>query len=119
MNRIHELIEDVYTQLGAGRREKAYQVALAYALNSNGMTASTEVSNAVYYYDVHVTTAFIDILTETHVFEIKYVRKLTDIHREQCQAYMRDKKRAGILINFGASPPEIEELSYTNDGINE
>lgn len=119
MNRIHELIEDVYTQLGAGRREKAYQIALAYALNSSGITASTEVSNPVYYYDVHVATAFIDILTETHVIEIKYVRKLTDIHRQQCQAYMRDTQRDGILINFGTCPPEIEELSYTNDGINE
>ena len=119
MNRIHELIEDVYTQLGAGRREKAYQVALAYALNSNGMTASMEVSNAVYYYDVHVATAFIDILTETHVIEIKYVRKLTDIHRQQCQAYMRDKGRNGILINFGSQSPEVENLLYTDDGINE
>ena len=119
MNRIHELIEDVYTQLGAGRREKAYQIALAYALNSSGITASTEVSNPVYYYNVHVATAFIDILTEAHVIEIKYVRKLTDIHRQQCQAYMRDTQRDGILINFGTCPPEIEELSYTNDGINE
>ena len=119
MNRIHELIEDVYTQLGAGRREKAYQVALAYALNNIGITASVEVSNPVYYYDVHVATAFIDILTATHVLEIKYVRKLTDIHRQQCQAYMRDKRRNGILINFGTCPPEVENLLYTDDGINE
>jgi GxxExxY protein len=115
MNRIHELIEDVYTQLGAGRREKAYQVALAYALNNIGITASVEVSNPVYYYDVHVATGFIDILTATHVLEIKYVRKLTDIHRQQCQAYMRDRERDGILINFGASPPEVQELSYANN----
>ncbi|MAD26196.1 MAG: hypothetical protein CMO44_18720, partial [Verrucomicrobiales bacterium] len=60
-------------------------------------------------------TAFIDILTDTHVIEIKYVRKLTDIHREQCQAYMRDKQRDGILINFGTNPPELETLFYTDD----
>ena len=115
MSSIQEMVSDVYAQLGAGRREKAYQMALAYALNSSGITASTEVSNPVYYYEVHVATAFIDILTETHVIEIKYVRKLTDIHREQCQAYMRDKQRDGILINFGTDPPELETLFYTND----
>lgn len=115
MNLIQEMVNDVYAQLGAGRREKAYQMALAYSLNSNGITASTEVSNAVYYYNVHVATAFIDILTDTHVIEIKYVRKLTDIHREQCQAYMRDKQRDGILINFGTNPPELETLFYTDD----
>ena len=115
MNSIQEMVSDVYAQLGAGRREKAYQMALAYALNSSGITASTEVSNPVYYYEVHVATAFIDILTETHVIEIKYVRKLTDIHREQCQSYMRDKQRDGILINFGTNPPELETLFYTND----
>lgn len=119
MNSIQEMVSDVYAQLGAGRREKAYQVALAYALNSSGITASTEVSNPVYYYDVHVATAFIDILTATHVIEIKYVRKLTDIHRQQCQAYMRDKECDGILINFGTCPPEVENLLYTDDGINE
>ena len=115
MNLIKEMVSDVYAQLGAGRREKAYQMALAYVLNSNGTTASTEVSNAVYYYNVHVATAFIDILTDTHVIEIKYVRKLTDTHREQCQAYMRDKQRDGILINFGTNPPELETLFYTDD----
>ena len=115
MNLIQEMVNDVYAQLGAGRREKAYQMALAYALNSNGITASTEVSNAVYYYNVHVATAFIDILTDTHVIEIKYVRKLTDVHREQCQAYMRDKQRKGILINFGTDPPELEVLFNTDD----
>ena len=119
MSSMQEMVSDIYAQLGAGRREKAYQMALAYALNSNGITASTEVSNAVYYYNVHVATAFIDILTDTYVIEIKYVRKLTDIHRQQCRAYMRDKQRDGILINFGACKPEIEELSYTDDGINE
>lgn len=118
MKLIEDLVRDVYAQLGSGRREKAYQMALAYGLNSQGITASTEVSNAVYYYDVHVTTAFIDILTETHVIEIKYVRKLSDIHREQCQAYMRDKGRDGILINFGTNPPEFELLRYTNNWIN-
>ena len=115
MNLIQDLVQDVYAQLGPGRREKAYQMALAYGLNSQGITASTEVSNAVFYYDVHVTTAFIDILTETHVIEIKYVRKLTDIHRDQCKAYMRDKGRDGILVNFGTNPPEFESLSYTKD----
>lgn len=114
MNAIEELVRDVFAELGAGRREKAYQMALAYALNSNGITASTEVSHSIMYYDVHVATAFIDILTETHVVEIKYVKKITDVHRDQCLAYMRDKQLKGILINFGTSPPEVEHLSILN-----
>ena len=69
-------------------------------------SASTEVSNTVYYYDIHVTTAFIDILAKTHVIEIKYVRSRRHSW-DQCKAYMRDKGRDGILINFGTNPPGL------------
>lgn len=114
-------IEDVETmakaiikQLGYGRREKVYQNALCYELNYNGITASVEVPHPVYYKQHCVGTTFIDIVTATWLIEIKYVKTLTQTHREQVMAYSRDVALNAILINFGANPIQIEEFKLSD-----
>lgn len=107
-------VREVAEKLGRGRREKVYQNALAHLLNKNKVNASLEVPHPVYFDGVCVGTTFIDILTDTCLIEIKYVKTLNDTHREQAQAYSRDLCLDALLINFGANPVQIELLHADN-----
>jgi len=111
---IEQISKDINRALGYGRREKIYQNALSYELNYNGITASTEVPHPVYYKGHCVGTTFIDVVTDTCLIEIKYVKSLNQTHREQTMAYSRDLKVDGILINFGSNPIQIEKLKLSN-----
>jgi GxxExxY protein len=112
MEQIEKLVNEVSIELGHGRREKIYQNALTYSLNYSGITASTELPHPVYFKGHCVGTTFIDIVTDTCLIEIKYVKSLNESHRSQVAAYSRDLALDAILINFGSTPVEIEYIKY-------
>tara|TARA_B110000008_G_scaffold275041_1_gene311812 strand:- start:8954 stop:9337 length:384 start_codon:yes stop_codon:yes gene_type:complete len=110
---IEQFIKDVHKGLGYGRREKVYQHALHYVLNKAGIQSSMEVPFNIQFNGWCVGTSYVDIKMDTCLIEIKYVKKITDIHIAQLHAYMRDWDSDGILINYASNPIQIKHYKLS------
>lgn len=93
----------VHTALGPGLLESAYQAALAYELQSRGLTVETEVQLPVTYRDIRLEIGYrIDLLVANAVLvEVKAVDAVAPIHHAQLLSYLKlSDRRLGLLINF-------------------
>jgi GxxExxY protein len=94
---------EVHKQLGPGLLESAYQVCLAYELQSKGFRIEEQGPLPVVYRDVKLDCGYrLDLIVEDAVIvEIKAVEQLSGIHTAQLLSYLRlAKKTVGLLINF-------------------
>ena len=110
-NHLDFVIKDVYTVLGRGRRESAYQKALAYQLNAIGYPAQTEYPVPILYRGSLVGTSYIDIIVLGKFFiELKVTERSNAKEIAQTQAYSRDLKLPGLLIHYpqGADKGECQ-----------
>lgn len=93
----------VHRALGPGLLESAYEAALVYELELNGMRVRRQVAMPMIYKEVRQDVGYrIDILVENKVIiEIKSLEKLAPVHFAQTLTYLKlaDKKLA-LLINF-------------------
>jgi len=111
---VHACALRVYEALGTGRRENVYQAALAIELGSVGQHLRAEVSHPITYRGQHVGIQRLDLESETYFIELKAVSRLLPAHAAQTCAYVRDRQKPGVLINFGASF-EIQFFDYGGD----
>lgn len=111
---VHACALRVYEALGTGRRENVYQAALAIELGSVGQHLRAEVSHPITYRGHSVGIQRLDLESETYFIELKAVSRLLPAHAAQTCAYVRDRQKPGVLINFGASF-EIQFFDYGGD----
>ena len=95
----------VFTRLGQGLLESAYQSVLSYELKQRGLLVEREVPVPLVYERLRIDVAFrLDLLVERCVVvELKSIEQTTPVHRKQVLTYLKlARKRLGLLINFGA-----------------
>ena len=104
--------ERVYADLGPGHSESVYQKAMCVALWQSGTWCDQEVVLPVYFSGHPVGHVRLDILTQSHVLELKALAsdvKDTGGHT-QVQRYRRilgDESKKYMLINFGGKSLQI------------
>ena len=118
---IQHFCEHIYENLGSGRREHIYQMALVHEMKEADKTLNiyTEVTQQIYYkkhpigfvrYDIVIKN---DMGVTTDIIECKTVGKLTPMLKAQAQAYKRDNPTATVhLVNFGLNKVEYEKILY-------
>jgi len=95
----------VYTALGPGLLENAYEGCLVYELRKRNFKVDQQLVLPVYYDGLKIDVGYrLDILVEDVIIvEIKSIEKLAPIHEAQLLTYLRlSDKRLGLLINFNA-----------------
>ncbi len=96
----------VFRELGLRRTaypEGELVQALAVELRRRGLLVRVEVAVARRYRERRIGEGAVDLVVEEKVaVEVKRVRRLTEEHRAQLEAYLRDGGWAvGLLVNFG------------------
>jgi GxxExxY protein len=93
----------IHTALGPGLLESAYENAMKYELEKNGLKVERQVGVPFVYKDVPIELGYrLDLLVEDQVVvEIKSVDSLHEVHFKQLMTYLRlAGKKIGLLINF-------------------
>jgi GxxExxY protein len=99
----------VFSALGPGLLESAYEAVLAYELTKNGLKVKTQVALPLIYEEVKLEVGYrIDILVEDKVIiEIKSIESLAEVHHKQVITYLRlSGKKLGLLVNFNCDKIE-------------
>jgi len=101
----------VYRELGLRRTaypEGELVQALAVELRRRGLGVRTEVPVVRRYRERRIGEGAVDLVVEEKVaVEVKRVRRLTEEHRAQLEAYLLDGGWAvGLLVNFGGEKPQ-------------
>lgn len=103
---IRGAIFKVYNALGPGLLESAYEAALIYELEKEGLDVKVQVPLPMIYESVKVAIGFrLDILVnDLVIIEIKSVESLLDVHHKQLITYLKlSGLRLGILVNFNSA----------------
>lgn len=103
---IRGAIYKVYNALGSGLLESAYEDALCYQLQKDGLKVERQVKLPLVYDGIMLSTKLvIDILVEkTVIIELKSVMTLEPVHHKQILSYLRlSNCHLGILVNFNTS----------------
>lgn len=108
----------VYNNLGPGLLEPAYEAAMVYELQKEGLSVKNQVALPMIYEDIRVDAGYrIDILVENMVvIEIKSVESLLDVHHKQIITYLKlSNKKLGILVNFNCAKITQQIFRKVND----
>ena len=107
-NRISGLIIDkalhIHKKLGPGLLESAYEEALIYFLEKEGLFIERQKIIPIKIDDFVIATGFrADIVVENAVIcEIKSIAKLVPVHEAQLMTYLKlSGIKIGLLMNFG------------------
>ena len=93
----------VYTELGPGLLENAYEECMYYELQQAGLKVSKQKTLPLKYQLVRLDAGYrIDLLVENKVVvEIKAVVALNDVHQAPVLTYLKlSGCKLGLLINF-------------------
>jgi len=113
-DRILKCAVEVHRELGPYYLETAYQVALAFELQSEGLEFERECWMDVYYKGHKVDKRRIDFIVEDILLEIKAKQRLEDVDRMQTLSYLKTTgMKIGLLINFGAPKIEVKRIQWT------
>lgn len=94
----------IHKNLGPGLLEKAYEEALVYFLEKEGMKVEKQKTFSIKIENHIIPSAFrADLAIENKVIcEIKSIDKLAPIHTAQLMTYLRlSDIKIGLLMNFG------------------
>lgn len=94
----------IHRELGPGLLESAYEVILAEALVSEGLSVARQVPVPITFRGIQLADAFrADVIVEDSlIIEIKSVERNAPIHAKQLLTYLRLMKQPlGLLMNFG------------------
>ncbi|MBR4996588.1 MAG: GxxExxY protein [Bacteroidaceae bacterium] len=97
---------EVYKTLGPGLLESAYEKALVYELNENGIPVESQVEVNLNYKGMNIGEGLrLDLLVDGKlIVELKSVEELKPIHYKQLQTYLRlTNCHLGLLINFNVN----------------
>lgn len=101
--KIRGAIYNVYSALGPGLLESAYEASLIYELQNLGLNVKAQVQLPLIYNDVKLEVGYrIDLLVnEKVIIEIKSVENLNPVHHKQVLTYLKlSGIKLGILVNF-------------------
>jgi len=93
----------VHRTLGPGLLESAYEKALLFECERNGLDAKHQVLIPIIYEGVEIDQAFrADMIIEDQIIlELKSVKELDDHAYKQLLTYLRlSGRKLGLLINF-------------------
>ncbi len=93
----------VHREKGPGLLESAYEVCLAYELESIGLHLVRQVAIPLVYKGITLDTAFrADLIVENRVLvELKALESILPVHKAQLLSYIRETgHEVGLLINF-------------------
>ena len=109
LQKIRELAEEVYKELGGGYNESVYEQALAYELRQAGIAYQRQPTEEIIYKGEHVGDQSLDFRVGDLILELKAATGITNNHRGQLHAYLNTAGfEEGLLINFPY--PEKEEV---------
>lgn len=95
----------VHREYKPGLLESAYEAALKYLLEQDGMKVEQQVYLPIYWKDVQLDQSYrLDlVVNENIIVELKAVKYINLEHKIQLWNYMRITKMPyGMIINFGA-----------------
>lgn len=101
--RIRGCIFKVYSNLGPGLLESAYEAALKHELQLEDLHVISQVPLPMIYKSVAVDIGYrMDLLVEKKVvIELKSVEVLLDVHHKQVITYLKlSGLKLGLLVNF-------------------
>ncbi|WP_231459655.1 MULTISPECIES: GxxExxY protein [unclassified Pedobacter] len=93
----------VYNILGPGLLESAYEAALKYEIQKEGLKVKSQVSLPMVYEEISIDVGYrLDLLVEQKVIlELKSVEIIAPVHHKQLLTYLRlSGLKLGLLINF-------------------
>lgn len=93
----------VFSNLGPGLLESAYEAALLYEIEKTGLNVKSQVALPMIYETVRVDIGYrLDLLVENKVIiELKSVETLLDVHHKQLITYLKlSGLKLGLLVNF-------------------
>lgn len=101
----HEVIGSamaVHRALGAGLRERLYEVAIVQEMRSRGLRVDQQVPFVAMYRGVELPSQVIDLIIEDQIIlELKSVREVVDEHFAQLLGYLRfTGMPLGLILNF-------------------
>jgi GxxExxY protein len=111
--KIRGAIFKVFNELGPGLLESAYEAALMYELQKEGLSVKSQVPIPLVYDNIKLEIGFrIDLLVENKVVvEIKSLENLAEVHHKQVITYLKlSGKKLGLLVNFNCA--QIEKAIY-------
>jgi GxxExxY protein len=115
---ILQLASKIMEDLGAGYSESIYQNAMHRQMARIDCTCTMEKTIPVVYEGDTLGVCRADIVTDTHVIEIKCLKRMpTGVEKQVCK-YTRHlleldgKARLGVVINFNQETDAIETLVY-------
>jgi len=86
--------------------ESAYEVALKYELEKQGLLVQRQVPLPMYYESIKMDVGYrIDLIVEKKVvIEIKSIERILDVHHKQLITYLKlSGLKLGLLVNFNVS----------------
>ena len=95
----------VHREYKPGLLESAYEAALKYLLEQEGIKVEQQVYLPIYWKDVQLDQSYrLDlVVNENIIVELKAVKYINLEHKRQLWNYMRITKMPyGMIINFGA-----------------
>lgn len=101
--KIRGAIYNVYSTLGPGLLESAYEATLIYELQNNGLKVRSQVPLPLIYNDIKLDVGYrVDLIVNDKVLiEIKSVENLIAVHHKQVLTYLKlSGIKLGILVNF-------------------
>ncbi len=117
---IFQIADKIMQDLGAGYSESIYQNALHRKLARIDSTCIMEKSIPVVYEGDQLGVCRTDIVMDSHVIEIKAVRKMPYGACKQVGKYTRHlleldgKIRSGLVINFNQDTEQIDTMEFLN-----
>jgi len=111
--KIRGAIFKVFSALGPGLLESAYEVVLTYELLKEGLEVRAQVALPLFYDEIKMDVGYrIDLLVENKVIiEIKSVENLAEVHHKQVLTYLKlSGLKLGLLVNFNCT--EIDKSIF-------
>jgi len=115
---IRGAIFKVYRVLGPGLLESAYEAALNYELQNQGMDTRRQLLLPILYEGIQLDAGYrIDLMVNDKVIvEIKSIELLQKVHFKQLMTYLKlSNKKLGLLVNFNCSEIENSIHRKVND----
>ena len=101
----------IIKDMGYGHREAVYQRAMVNALAQANISSQTEVPVPFFYKGICVGNGRIDVLTKTHIVELKAVH-ISPAKMDTCELQL--KKYANTLKAAGAGKKELLLIIFDN-----
>jgi len=103
--KIRGAIFNVYTYLGPGLLESAYEAILTHELQNASLKVNAQVPLPLIYKSIKLDVGYrVDLIVNDKVLiEIKSVETLNKVHHKQILTYLKlSGIKLGILVNFNS-----------------